>query len=410
MLKHIFESQIKQASRICKFNNNIFNIIKEPQNIININFPVKINNEIRIFEGYRVQHNNILGPYKGGLRFSPNLTLDETITLSSWMTFKCALHDIPFGGAKGGLKINTNEFDQSELENIARTFSLKLYDYIGVYKDIPAPDLGTNSKIIDWMTDEYCKINDNKHQVGIYTGKSINYYGSKGREIATGYGVGQSIIEWSKFNNIDLNGKTYIIQGLGNVGYNTVDRLNKLGMIMIGAGDHTGYIVNKNGIDDKSLLNHIKNGNLLNNFDKSMEVDKNAFFSTQCDIIIPSATQMQITKDNIDNIDCKLVVEAANGPIDIEADNKLNKRKIDVIPDIYANGGGVIVSYFEWLQNNKNEYLKENDILNKLENKMETTFDKIMDTKKKYDCSIRNASYIVALERIENTYISRGIH
>ena len=297
-IQNIVLNQIQKASKLLGANKNILNIIEKPKNILSFNIPVKINDKIEIFKGYRVQHNNILGPYKGGIRFHPDVTEDTASALATWMTFKCALHNLPFGGSKGGLVIDTTKYNEDDIEKISRALSRKLYKYIGSNKDIPAPDLGTNSKIIDWMTDEYNKLGIHRHDLGVYTGKSLNYGGSKGREKATGKGVAYSVLEWAKYKNLDLKNKTYIIQGLGNVGLYAAEELNIYGMKMIGAGDHTGYLINKNGINVDNLMNHVKNKNKnINSFDKNHFQDKTMFFSTKCDIILPCALQMQILEN-----------------------------------------------------------------------------------------------------------------
>ena len=409
-LQNIVLNQITKASELLGTNKNILKIIQKPKNMLSFNIPVKLkNNKIEILTGYRIQHNNILGPFKGGIRYHPDISLDEASALATWMTFKCALHNLPLGGGKGGLAIDPSKYDEDDLENISRAFSRKLYNYIGSNKDIPAPDLGTNSKIIDWMTDEYNKTGVHRHDVGVFTGKSLNYGGSEGREQATGKGVAYSVVEWAKYKNIDLSNKTFILQGLGNVGMYAAEELDKYGMKMIGVGDHTGYLVDKKGIDIDKLINHVKNKKFIDSYDSRIFKDKSHFFSTKCDVILPCALQMQILEKEAKKIDCKLIVEGANGPTDNIADEILKEKKIDIIPDIYANGGGVIVSYYEWLQNNMNHYYEEEEIYRRLKIKMEESFKKLHETSEKYECTFRDASYIVALKKLEDTYQSRGL-
>ena len=409
-LQNIVLNQITKAGKLLDSNKNVLKIIQKPKNMLSFNIPVKLkNNNIEILTGYRIQHNNILGPYKGGIRYHPDISMDEATALATWMTFKCALHNLPLGGGKGGLAIDPTKYDEEDLENISRAFSKKLYNYIGSNKDIPAPDLGTNSKIIDWMTDEYNKTGVHRHDVGVFTGKSLNYGGSEGREKATGKGVAYSVVEWAKYKNIDLKNKTFILQGLGNVGLYAAEELNNYGMKMIGVGDHTGYLVEKKGIDINDVIQHVKKNKCVDTYSHKNFKDKTHFFSTKCDIILPCALQMQILEKEAKNIDCKLIVEGANGPTDNIADEILKKKKIDIIPDIYANGGGVIVSYYEWLQNNMNHYYDEEEIYRKLKIKMEETFKKIHKTTENYNCTFRDASYIVALKKIEDTYKSRGL-
>ena len=408
-IMQMVHKQINNVSNYVKINNNVLQIISKPKQLISLNFPVKLKNgNIEILSGFRVQHNNILGPYKGGIRFHPDISLQESEALASWMTFKCALQTLPLGGGKGGLAIDPNNYDIEDLENISRAFSRKLYNYIGSNKDIPAPDLGTNAQIMDWMCDEYNKTGVKRHDLGVFTGKSLNYGGSAGRNEATGRGVALSVLEWSKINNINLNNKTFILQGVGNVGYHAAKILSSYGMIMLGIGDHTGYLRNMNGIDIADILKHIDDNKSLKYYNDKLLTSKDEFFSTKCDVIIPAALELQILEKEANNIDCKLIVEAANGPINIAADNIFKNKNIDVIPDILANSGGVLVSYFEWLQNKTNEYLDEDDINLKLEKKMNKTFNDVFNISNQYNCTLREASYIKSLQKLENTYLSRG--
>ena len=262
---------------------------------------------------------------------------------------------------------------------------------------------------MDWMTDEYNKANIyNNYDLGVFTGKSLGNGGSKGRNEATGRGVALSVLNWANTNNIDLNNKNFIVQGLGNVGFFTAKTLSGYGMNMIGMGDHTGYYYDKNGFDICKVLDHVKINKSLKDYTKP-NIDIEDFFKIECDVIVPAALELQIGKNEAKNINCKLIVEGANGPIDYHADEILKNKNIDVIPDILANSGGVLVSYFEWLQNNKNEYLQEEEINDKLEEKMQYVFQKVYQTSLEYKCSLRQAAYIVAMKNIETRYISRGL-
>ena len=406
----MIHQQINNISKFIQINDNVLQLISKPKQLISLNFPVKLKNgNIEILSGFRVQHNNILGPYKGGIRFHPDISLQESEALASWMTFKCALQNLPYGGGKGGLAIDPNNYDIEDLENISRAFSRKLYNYIGSNKDIPAPDLGTNAQIMDWMCDEYNKFGVKRHDLGVFTGKSLNYGGSAGRHEATGRGVALSVLEWSKINNIDLNNKTFILQGVGNVGYHAAKILSSYGMTMIGIGDHTGYFRNINGLNTDDVLNYVDDNKSLKYYNDNLIINKDEFFSTKCDVIIPAALELQILEKEANNINCKLIVEAANGPIDNTADNIFKHKNIDVIPDILANSGGVLVSYFEWLQNKTNEYLDEDDVNMKLEKNINKTFNNVYDISKQYNCTLREASYIKSIQKLENTYLSRGL-
>ena len=407
----IIKNQLENVSSKMKIDKNLLNFISKPMNEIKINFPVKINNKIEIFSGYRVQHNNFMGPFKGGLRFHPTVSVDETNALSQWMTYKCCIQDIPFGGAKGGITIDVNKYDEKDIEKISRNFSKALYPYIGSNKDIPAPDVNTNSKIMDIMTDEYNNIsgsfNLTSNMKSIFTGKSIDFGGSHVREEATGRGVALMIKEWSNIKNYNLKGKNYIIQGFGNVGYYTCELLNSYGMNLIAVGDHSGYIYSKEGFNTFNLKEYVNKNKCIKKYDHGTEISKEEFFKIKCNIIIPSALELQITKENVDNINCDLIVEAANGPITRDAEIILENKNITIIPDILANSGGVLVSYYEWLQNKRDEYWSEKYIKNKFDEKMEDSFQKIYNLSLTNNLSLRESCYKYAFNKLENNFKRR---
>ena len=408
-LYKLAQEQLNNALEISNINKDIKTILQEPKNEIIINFPIRRDNgDIQLLKSYRVQHNNILGPYKGGLRFSENIYLDEIKSLSMWMTLKNALQKLPYGGAKGGVKINPREYSKNELEIISRTYSKYLYDYIGINKDIPAPDMGTNSQVMDWMTDTFQMIN--RSHVSSFTGKSIECGGSKGREEATGFGVVNCIKNWSKINNFDLRGKTYIIQGFGNVGSNTANLLSYLGLICIGVGDHTGYLENLEGFNVFKLKEYVKNYGSIKGYSSGREITKSEFFEIECDILIPAALELVICGEEANNINCKLIVEAANGPIDLKAEKILLEKEILIIPDILANSGGVVVSYYEWLQNKRYEYWKKEEVLNKLDEKMTKTYNETYEYSINKKISFRMAAYCLALDHINNVYLKKGLN
>ena len=410
----IVNNQIKRAASKLNVDQNILNVLSKPMNEIKVNFPVKINNEVKIFSGYRVQHNNYLGPFKGGLRYHPDVSMKEVNALAQWMTYKCCVQDLPFGGAKGGINIDVNEYSEDEIEKISRGFTKSLYPYIGSNKDIPAPDMNTNSKIIDCMTDEYNYISGNNNLTAnmrsVFTGKSIDFGGSHVREESTGRGVALMVKEWANKNDYNLRGKNYIIQGFGNVGYHACEVLNSYGMNLIALGDHSGYLHSKEGFNIFNIKKHINEFKSLEDYDHGDKISKEEFFSTKCDIIIPSALQMQITKEIAENITCDLIVEGANGPIDNEGEKILEEKNIDIIPDILANSGGVLVSYYEWLQNKRDEYWEEKDIRDKFDDKMAKTFKKIHSLSVHYNCSLRDACYIYSLKKLEANYKRKSIN
>lgn len=407
-LYNLTERQLNDAKEISNISEDVVKLLSQPKNEIIVNFSVKLDNgELEMFKGYRVQHCNLLGPYKGGLRFHPEVYLDECKALALWMTIKCALQELPLGGGKGGIKMNPKKYSKDELESITRKFTKALYLYLGEDKDIPAPDMGTNSQTMDWMMDTYNMFN-NRHTKGVFTGKSIECGGSNGREEATGRGITICIKKWADDNNTDLHGKTFILQGYGNVGCFTALRLVKMGMVMIGVGDHTGYLKSKEGFNVFKLKEYVMKNGSIKDYDGGNVIDRDEFFSTECDIFIPAALELQICEKEAKMLNCNLVVEAANGPTNIEGEKILIERNIDILPDILCNSGGVIVSYYEWLQNKRHEYWTLLSVREKLETQMIKTYNKMYSLSKKENITFRMACYKIALERINSVYEKRG--
>lgn len=416
---NLVKKQIHNAAKLCNLNQDVYTILSKPKNVIKLNFPVKLSEGTKVFTAYRSQHNDILGPYKGGLRFSKHVDEDEVIALSQWMTIKCALQDLPFGGGKGGVCLDINEYSSDELEKISKKFARRLSHYVGEYRDIPAPDMGTNSQTMDWMMDEYNRVNKSKMMSsnikGVFTGKSIISGGSLGRDESTGRGVARMVAEWATENGEKLEGKSFIVQGFGNVGSYASQFLTSYGMNLIGIADHTGHYLNHKGFNVSELTNHVsKNGSLVNleNDFKNEEiitVNKTDFFTQQCDVVIPAALELQIDKLEAENMKCKLIVEGANGPTTNEAEVILLDKNIELIPDILANSGGVSVSYYEWLQNNRHEYWDVEMVRNKLDARMAKAYHKVLKVSRDYNCDLRMASYIYALKRLEEAYLSRGL-
>ena len=407
----IIEKQIQRAITKTNVSENLLKVLKNPMNKIEINFPVLLNDKIEIFSGYRVQHNNYLGPFKGGLRYHPTVNINEANALAQWMTYKCCVQDIPFGGAKGGITIDVNKYSKTDIEKISRNFTKALYPYIGTNKDIPAPDVNTNSTIMDWMTDEYNNISGNfnltSNMKSVFTGKSIDFGGSYVRQEATGRGVGLTIKQWAEKKEYNLKGKNYIIQGFGNVGYYTCELLNSYGMNLVAVGDHSGYIYSEEGFNTFNLKDYVSENGSIKNYQHGKSISKEEFFKLKCNILIPSALELQITKDNVNSIDCDLIVEAANGPIDFDAEEILEQKNIPIIPDILANSGGVLVSYYEWLQNKRDEYWDEKHIRNKFDEKIEDTFKKMYSLSVRNNISLRDACYMYAFNKLENNHKRR---
>lgn len=401
--------QYDQTVERYNIDDEINEYLKYPKNEIIIHYPVRMDDgKIKLVKGYRVQHNNILGPFKGGIRFSEDIYLDEIKSLSFWMTIKCSLQGLPYGGAKGGIKINPSEYSKNELEKISKGYASNMFKYIGENIDIPAPDLGTNSQIMDWMTDAYQK-KANSHNNSTFTGKSIECGGSKGREQATGFGVVECVKLWADKKEINLTGKTYIIQGFGNVGSNTAILLSQLGMICIGVGDHTRCIKSDEGFNVYKLRDHCLEYKSLEGYNYGETITTEEFFKQECFLLVPAAKELVICGDLGNELNCNLIVEASNGPIDLEAENNILNKGINIIPDILANSGGVVVSYYEWLQNKRSEYWKENIVLEKLKDKMKDTFNSVYNKHISDNVSLRISCYKLAINNIQEIIVRKKI-
>ncbi|PWK17428.1 Glu/Leu/Phe/Val family dehydrogenase [Xanthomarina spongicola] len=413
MLENVLK-QFNTAADLVNLNPNIKKILEVTNNELIIHFPVRMDNgNVEIFKGYRVQHNNALGPYKGGLRYHPTIDIDSVKALAMWMTWKTSLAGLPYGGAKGGIQMDPSKYSASELERITRRFTYALGENIGPEHDIPAPDVNTNAQTMAWIADTYMSTkapserSKNQHVV---TGKPIGSGGLEGRDRATGYGVYLSIKFWAKNKKIELKNKTFIVQGFGNVGYWAAHFLELDGAKMVGVQDAFGSISNKKGISVEQLFEYTKanNGSIVN-YPNSNAILKEDFFGVDCDICIPAALGNQITEENAPKIKAFLVAEGANGPTTVEAEKILLERGIEVIPDILCNSGGVIGSYFEWLQNRNGELWELEEILVKLEKKLKEVFKKVLQASESKGLDMRSAAYFIAIERIEKAYIQRGI-
>ena len=402
------EMQIKRTAKYTTVSKNIVDMLKYPNNEITVNFPVTLENgEQQMFTGYRVQHNNILGPYKGGLRYSPHVNLDECKALATWMTFKCALLNIPLGGGKGGLKFNKNDYSKNDLKLISEKYSEALYPFIGPFRDIPAPDMNTNSEIMDWMTSINLRMsNNNPLNIATFTGKSINNGGSLGRAEATGFGVSEMYKNYCKVYDIKPENTSYILQGFGNGGSNAAIFLNKQNAQLLAVADHTGFYKHSKSqfiseIDD--LVEYNKKNKSIKGFPLLKQIDDKEFWSIKCTFVIPAALECQITLDNVGLLDCKCIIEGANGPVTSDAESPLLDRYIDIIPDILANSGGVLVSYYEWMQNTKGEQLSREKVLDAASNKLEKIFKMVHSYVRSSDGfhSYRDGAYSIAYKNIE---------
>jgi len=405
--------QFNNAADLMNLDPGVRKILSTTMNEVTVHFPVKMDNgEIEVFTGYRVQHNNALGPFKGGLRFHPAVDIDEVRALATWMTWKSAIVNIPFGGAKGGIQMDPRRYSSGELEHITRRFTYALGNTIGPEYDIPAPDVNTNPQIMAWILDTYQSMMpalERQRCVGVVTGKPIEAGGSLGRDKATGQGVVFLIAEWAKDNAFDLSKATYMVQGFGNVGSWTARLLKPFGARLVAVEDVTGAIANPEGIDPDELAKYVKATSGVAGFPKARAIMHDEFLSTVADIFVPAALESQITAETAPLLQVKLVAEGANGPTTPEGDAILEERGIHVLPDILSNSGGVIVSYFEWLQNKRSEFWDLDEVDSKLYKKIVSGYHRVKEAAREYKVSWRVAAHIVALSRLEKVYKERGI-
>ncbi len=406
--------QFNRGADLVDLSDDLRSILSQPKNEIIVNFPVRLNDgTYRVFRGYRIQHSNLLGPYKGGVRFHPMVDLDEVKALASWMTWKSALCDIPFGGAKGGISFDPDGLEPDELERVVRRFTHALGGNIGPDHDIPAPDLGSNAQSMVWMMDTYANstgITERQNVKRIVTGKTLETGGSPGREKATGQGVVFCLQHWADEVGFDLAGATVSIQGFGNVGSATARILQVHGARVVAVSDHAGTVADEDGIDAFELTDWVSERGSVAGFPGGMWIDTDDFWTVPADIVVPAALENQITADNAGRIQAKVIVEAANGPTTLDAEKILAQRDIDVLPDILVNAGGVVVSYFEWLQNRSAQRWDLDDVDFKLRETLWKACDAVVDLRAELEVSSRrDAAYAVALRRLQVVYGQRGI-
>lgn len=405
-----FVAVMDKAASVMGISEEDYLTFKYPERELKVALPVRMDDgSLKVFEGFRIQHSTLRGPAKGGVRYHQNVNVDEVRALSAWMTFKCAVAAIPYGGGKGGIVCRPREMSKGELERLTRTYIDKISAIISPNTDIPAPDVGTNAQTMDWMVDEYSKLKG-ESVYGIVTGKSIEIGGSKGRNEATGRGVCFVTLEMMKKYNMKPEDCKIVIQGMGNVGSISAKLLAEEGAKIVAVSDVSCAIYNENGLDIAGIYKYLDSGkNLLDGYTGDCKRITNAeLLELPCDILIPAALENQITAENADRIKAKIVIEAANGPTSVEADEILNKKGVKVLPDILSNSGGVIVSYFEWVQNLQNFYWGEDDVNAKLKRQIVGAFNDVFDAREKYDCTFRVAAYIVALNRLVTAKKLRG--
>jgi len=402
--------QLDEAANLINLESGMRDVLANPKRVLTVSLPVKMDNgKIRVFTGFRSQHNDARGPFKGGIRYHPQVTVEEVKALSMWMTWKCAIADIPYGGGKGGIICNPKEMSEIELERLTRRYAYSIADIIGPRTDIPAPDVYTGGKEMAWIMDTYSALKGNFGQPEIITGKPLSIGGSLGRTEATGRGLTFTVREAAKKLTVDLKQATVAIQGFGNAGQYAGQLLEDQGAKIVAVSDTRAAVFNKNGLNVEGLRNHKeKNGSVVG-FPEAKAISGEEILETECTILIPAALENQITQKNASRISAKIVAEAANGPTTPQADEILFKNKILLIPDILANGGGVTVSYFEWLQNLRREYWTESDVNERLDKNISKAFADVYNTHEKHGVNMRKASTLLAIEKVAEATRIRGL-
>jgi glutamate dehydrogenase (NAD(P)+) len=409
----IFGAMLREfdgAARILNLEPGIWRILTHPKRQIIVSCPVQMDNgDIEVFTGYRVQYNITLGPAKGGIRYHPDVTLDEVTALAAWMTWKCAVAHIPFGGGKGGIVCDPTRMSRRELEALTRRYVAEIIDAIGPEKDVPAPDVNTNDQVMAWIMDTY-SMHVGHTATAVVTGKPIEMGGSLGRREATGRGVMIATRQAAKHLGLDINGATVAIQGFGNVGSVSAERLAAIGARIVAVTDWKGGVHNERGLDIANLVAHVQQHKTVAGFAGGAPLANEDLWALDVDVLIPAALENQITVENAPQIRAKIVSEGANGPTTPEAHRHLHERGVFVIPDILANAGGVTTSYFEWVQDRYGYFWEESEVNERLEKKMCEAFDDVLQTSLRYKVDMRTAAYIVAISRVGTVTRMRGMY
>jgi len=408
-----FESMMErfdEAAHKLKLDPNIYKILRWPNREITLYIPVLMDDgNYQVFTGYRVQHNFARGPAKGGIRYSPDVSLDEVRALAAWMTWKCAVVNIPFGGAKGGIVCDPREMSQTELERLTRRYTSDLMDFIGPERDVPAPDMNTNEQTMAWIMDTYSM--HMRHTVtAVVTGKPIELGGSRGRREATGRGLLFVCNEACKKFNFNIPDTRVVIQGAGNVGGTAAQLMYEAGYKIIGLADITGSLFNANGLNIPGVLKYLKENKTVEDYPEAEHISTSELLELECEILMPAATENQITSHNADRIKCKILAEGANGPTTADADEIIAAKNIFVIPDILANAGGVTVSYFEWVQDRMGFFWNEQTVNDRLHDIMVSSFNDVVRVANKYQVNTRLAAYMLAIDRVAYDTHLRGIY
>jgi glutamate dehydrogenase (NAD(P)+) len=403
--------QLAVAAQHLELDEGLHAVLAQPKRQVIVNFPVVMDNgRVEVFQGFRVQHNLSRGPSKGGIRYHPEVDLEETTALAMWMTWKCAIANIPYGGAKGGVRVDIKKLSKRELEKLTRRFVSEINIVLGADSDIPAPDMGTNAQVMAWIMDTF-SMHKGATVTGVVTGKPISVGGSEGRVEATGRGVITAAEEACKFLNMNLAGSRIVVQGFGNVGSIAARLAEERGAVVVGVSDRVGAIHNPNGLPIRELIARFsdREGGIQEFKDAEM-ITNEQLLTLDCDILIPAATTEQIHAGNAGDVKAKLVVEGANGPTTPEADDILSDRGCLVVPDVLANAGGVIVSYFEWVQDLQAFFWEENEVNVKLERIMRHSFNQVLQTMLQHKTNMRVAAYIIGVKRVADATTTRGIY
>ncbi len=409
----IFNAMLQEfdgAARLLGLEPGVWKVLTHPKRQIIVSCPVLMDTgEVEVFTGFRVQYNVTLGPAKGGIRYHPDVSLDEVKALAAWMTWKCAVADVPFGGGKGGVICDPTKMSRRELEALTRRYIAEIIDAIGPDKDVPAPDVNTNEQIMAWVMDTY-SMHVGYTSTAVVTGKPIEMGGSLGRREATGRGVTIVTREAAKHLGLDVRKATVAVQGFGNVGSVSAELISRLGAKIVAVTDWKGGVYNAKGLDIDKLIAWTTAHKTVAGFPAAEALAAETIFDLDVDVCIPAALENQITMDNAPKIKAKIVVEGANGPTTPEAHEHLHQRGVLVIPDILANSGGVTASYFEWVQDRHGYFWDEADVNAKLEKKMETAFNMVLKTSLKYETDMRTAAYVVAIGRVASVTKLRGMY
>ena len=384
--------------------------LSRPDRALIVSVPTRMDNgSVRVFTGYRVQHNDALGPFKGGIRYHPEVNLGEVSALAMWMTWKCSLVGLPFGGAKGGITCDPTTLSRKEIQGMTRRYTAEILNFIGPQTDIPAPDMGTNEQVMAWIMDTYSQ-HKGYAVPGIVTGKPVDIGGTLGRREATGRGIGYIVEQAANHLGMELTKCSALVQGFGNVGLVTARELGRLGVNVVGVSDRSGGIYNPKGLPIEDVVRFKQQNHKLVEFPHGEKIAGNKFLHLPCEILVPSATEMQITQENAAGLKCRILVEGANGPTTLEADKILSEKGVLVIPDILANAGGVIVSYFEWVQDLQNFFWTEEEVNKKLNGMLTRSFHTVVELSRKEHVDLRLAALMIAVQRVGRAMLLRGLY